>query len=85
MKLLDFAEVDGWYQFRFGGGDSEAFKASLALVKRISLEERSYWPDRNHLWACLKTPENERLLMIAFENGKLCIETLKASVKLPGF
>ena len=85
MKLLDFAEANGWYAFRFGGGGPTDFKVALAAVKSIPLEERNYWPEKNHLWEVLVSPRNELVLMAAFENGKLCIETLKASVKLPGF
>lgn len=85
VKLLDFAEANGWYQFRFEGGDPKSFKLALAFVKSIPLEERAYWPDKDHLWEVRAGPENEEILAWAFSNGKLCIETLKASVKLPGF
>ena len=87
MDLLDFSETDYWWHFRLGPAKEGEVWMEIFLKFKAAIPPayRSYIPHNNHLWGCVKTPENRAALIDIFGNAKLCIETLEMSQRLPGF
>lgn len=82
-RLLDLQHVDDRYLFRFGHG--EDLPAKVAAVKRaFAPAERTYDPDKNHLWSVPATPDSERKLAAIFPNAARAFEILHSQMKLPG-
>ena len=87
MDLLDFSAAGESWLFRLGSEkEGEVWLEVLGELKAaIPATQRSYWPDKNHLWGVLMTDHNRAALIDIFDNAKLCIEIIENSPRLPGF
>lgn len=88
MKLLDFAKNGEWYQFRVARGLGDEYEDFIGIVndlkELVPSRARRYYPEKEHLWAVLATPDYEEVLCDLFENGRSCIDIVKLSRRLPG-
>jgi len=81
VRLLDLEEREGRYYFRFGNGDD--FNAKLlALKAAFSWDERTYDPDKGHLWSVEATPENRAKLCAIFPNGEAAFGVMESQMRL---
>lgn len=73
-KMLDFyRNSKGHYCFNVAGED---FAQAIAALKVIPLHLRVWHEDKRE-WEIWPTEENETLLRRTFENGTLCLDSIK--------
>lgn len=79
-KMRDFVkDASGHYRFNVAGGDD--FAQAIAALKTIPLHQRA-WHEDIKKWEIWPTPENEVLLRETFENGNLCLDSLKWQISM---
>jgi len=79
-KMIDFCkDAHGHYRFNVAGGGD--FAEAIARLKTIPLHQRA-WHEDTKKWEIWPTPQNEELLRTTFENGPLCLDSLKWQMRL---
>ena len=79
-KMLDFCkDARGHYRFNVSGGDD--FAEAIGKLKIIPLYQRA-WHEDTKKWEIWPTPQNEELLRKTFENGALCLDSLKWQMRM---
>lgn len=83
FKLEKEGQREVAYSFRFGHCDD--FPTAMMWVKKVLWpDERTYEPDKNHLWTVVANDHNLSLLCSAFANFRSMYDLAKNQLSLPG-
>jgi len=80
-KLLDFRVEGGRYVFRWRAPGDDFYKCLWKLKERIPFTQRSF-DGETRFWSVGVNDHNRSVLMALFENGRSCIETAEAQLRL---
>ena len=80
-KLLDFRKNGDRYAFRWTAEGDAFYETLEALKAAIPLAQRTFDPETK-FWTVRATEVNEGVLASLFDNGKGCVETVKAQLSL---